>query len=164
MARTIANVIKKAVENGSLSLNVHGTVFVPDKKSVHISEPERLCDTGQVYQEELCVSCTSGTYLNKVLGICEDCPIGTYQEYESQESCLPCPQKTSTVESRTDHRSSCLAFCKAGSYSPTGLEPCISCEKGFYQEKEGQKGCFKCISATTTPGIGSTAPKECRGR
>lgn len=52
MARTIGNVIKKAVENGSL--NVHGTVFVPDKKSVNISEPERLCDTGQVYQDELC--------------------------------------------------------------------------------------------------------------
>ena len=65
------------------------------------------------------------------------------------------------------HFGCCLvlkAFCKAGSYSPTGLEPCISCEKGFYQVKEGQKGCLKCITTTTTPGTGSTTSKECRGR
>ena len=54
MARTIGNVIKKAVENGSLTLRVRGTVFVPDKQSVYISEPERLCDTGQAYQDGLC--------------------------------------------------------------------------------------------------------------
>lgn len=64
MARTIGNVIKKAVENGSLSLNVHGTVFVPDKKSVNISEPERLCDTGQVYQDELCGEIKNRFHLN----------------------------------------------------------------------------------------------------
>ena len=54
LAKTLGNEIKKAVENGSLSVNVRGTVFVPDKQSVNISEPERLCDTGQMYQDGVC--------------------------------------------------------------------------------------------------------------
>ena len=60
LAKTLGNEIKKAVENGSLSVNVRGTVFVPDKQSVNISEPERLCDTGQVYQDGVCGEITMG--------------------------------------------------------------------------------------------------------
>ena len=61
LAKTLGNEIKKAVENGSLSVNVRGTVFVPDKQSVNISEPERLCDTGQVYQDGVCGEITMGS-------------------------------------------------------------------------------------------------------
>ena len=54
------------------------------------------------------VSCYSGTYLNKTLGTCEDCPVGTYQDGESQEMCLLCPPRTSTEETRTHNRSGCI--------------------------------------------------------
>lgn len=54
------------------------------------------------------VNCTAGTYLNKTSGTCEDCPVGSYQEFEGKEQCLSCSPKTSTVESRTENRSSCL--------------------------------------------------------
>ena len=53
------------------------------------------------------VNCTAGTYLNKTTGTCKDCPIGTYQEFDAQENCSMCPQRTSTTESRTDNSSSC---------------------------------------------------------
>ena len=55
------------------------------------------------------------------------------------------------------------AVCKAGSYSPTGLEPCFPCEKGFYQGTEGQRLCLKCGVHKTTSEEGSTSSKQCRG-
>ena len=54
IAKNISSEIKKAVENGSLSLNVRGTVFAPDMESLNISEPERTCDTGQAYKDGVC--------------------------------------------------------------------------------------------------------------
>jgi len=54
MAKNISNAIKKAVQNGSLSLIINGTVFVLDKQSLNISEPERSCDTGQAYRNGVC--------------------------------------------------------------------------------------------------------------
>lgn len=161
IAKKIGSEIRKAVGEGSLSFKVNGNVLLPDKKSLNISEPERTCATGQAYREGFCVSCTPGTYLNKTLGTCEDCPVGSYQEEESQEACVPCPPRTSTEQSRTDDLSGCLAVCKAGSYSPTGLEPCFPCEKGFYQEMEGQRLCLNCSVDTTTAEEGSTSSKQC---
>ena len=52
IAKNISNAIKKAVQ--SLSLIVNGTVFVLDKQSLNVSEPERSCDTGQAYRNGFC--------------------------------------------------------------------------------------------------------------
>ena len=56
-----------------------------------------------------------------------------------------------------------LALCKAGSYSPTGMEPCFPCEKGYYQEFEGQSQCTKCNANKTTSGRGSNSTIQCKG-
>ncbi|CAH3141747.1 unnamed protein product [Porites lobata] len=161
IAKNLSSEIRKAVEIGVLNLTINGTVFVPDEQSLNFSEPEILCAKGQSFRDGVCVSCSSGTYFNKTLGTCEDCPVGSYQEEESQETCVPCPPRTSTEETRSDDRSNCTALCKAGSYSPTGLEPCIQCEKGFYQETEGQRLCIKCGVNTTTPEEGSNSSMQC---
>lgn len=55
------------------------------------------------------------------------------------------------------------AMCKLGSYSPTGLAPCIPCEKGFFQEMEGRRLCLKCNLGTTTSDKGSSSSKQCAG-
>ncbi|XP_068689881.1 uncharacterized protein [Montipora foliosa] len=161
IAKNISSEIKKAVENGNFSLNINGTVLFPDAQSLNFSEPVRLCNKGQAYRDGICVSCYFGTYLNKTLGTCEECPVGTYQDRESQEMCGLCPPRTSTEETRTYNRSGCIASCKAGSYSPTGLEPCFLCQKGEYQPLEGQSSCFKCSANTTTPGEGSNSSVQC---
>lgn len=58
----------------------------------------------------------------------------------------------------------CLkALCKAGSFSPTGLEPCITCDKGLYQEMVGQRQCLKCSVNETTPAEGSKNSTQCGG-
>ncbi|PFX23092.1 Fibropellin-1 [Stylophora pistillata] len=161
IAKNISSQLRSAVNNGSLRLTVNGTVFIPVKKSLNISDPKRFCRRGQVYRNGYCLNCTAGTFLNKTSETCQDCPIGTYQEFDGQEQCLACPPKTSTTESRTGNRTSCLAFCKAGSYSPTGLEPCLFCKKGLYQEMEGQHLCLKCGSDKTTPAEGSNNSTQC---
>ena len=58
---------------------------------------------------------------------------------------------------------SLIATCKAGSYSPTGLEPCFFCEKGLYQPSEGQRLCSKCGANTTTPDEGANSSAQCGG-
>lgn len=55
------------------------------------------------------------------------------------------------------------AFCKTGSYSPTGLEPCIACDKGYYQNKEGQRMCVECGVNQTTSAKGSNSSIQCGG-
>ena len=54
IAKNISSEIKKVVENGTFSLTINGTVFIPDSQSLNISEPERSCDTGQAYREGYC--------------------------------------------------------------------------------------------------------------
>lgn len=54
IAKNISSEIRKLVERRSFSLNITGTVFFPDKRSLNISEPERTCATGQAYREGFC--------------------------------------------------------------------------------------------------------------
>ncbi|XP_022794659.1 sushi, von Willebrand factor type A, EGF and pentraxin domain-containing protein 1-like [Stylophora pistillata] len=162
VAKNITSSLQSSVSNGSLSLTINGTIFIPDKQSLNISEPKRYCSSGQVYKDGYCLNCTTGTYFYNDTGTCNDCPIGTYQEFEAQEHCSVCPPQTSTTMTRTEQLSDCLALCLPGTYSPTGLEPCISCGKGFYQEIEGQRACFKCGVNKTTSKEGSNSSMQCR--
>lgn len=54
VAKNISREIKRAVDNGNLTLTVNGTVFVPDKESLSISEPKPLCTKGQTLREKYC--------------------------------------------------------------------------------------------------------------
>ena len=54
IARNVSIEIRKAVENGSFSFNINGTVFLPDAKSLNISEPVRSCNKGQAYRDGIC--------------------------------------------------------------------------------------------------------------
>jgi len=162
VAEDISSAVRKAVDNGSFSLSVDGTLFVPDEHSLNITQPKRTCAKGQAYNDGYCLGCYLGTYLNKTLGTCEDCPVGTYQDQVSQETCVMCPPKTSTEETRTYNHSGCIALCKPGSYSPTGMEPCFLCGKGYYQQMEGQRLCNKCGENTTTSEAGSNSSVHCK--
>ena len=42
IAKNISSNTKKAVEDGNFSLNINGTVFLPDVQSLNISDPVRL--------------------------------------------------------------------------------------------------------------------------
>ena len=54
IAKNISSQIKAAVDNGSLSLTINGTVFITNKKSVNISEPKPFCTKGQTFKDGYC--------------------------------------------------------------------------------------------------------------
>lgn len=161
ITQNISSQIVEVLDKENIPITLHGKKFLPDKKSLNFSEPEKQCSEGQTFRNGFCLNCTSGTYLDKGTGRCNDCPVGTYQEKDAQIGCVQCPNGTSTTESRTDNSSSCLALCRAGTFSPTGLEPCMKCEKGFYQEEDGQTVCKRCIEGRTTSSEGSDSSAEC---
>ena len=55
------------------------------------------------------------------------------------------------------------ALCQPGSYSPTKMEPCFLCDKGYYQTKEGQSSCLECSPNKTTSAEGSNSSTQCGG-
>lgn len=62
-----------------------------------------------------------------------------------------------------------IAVCRAGYYSRrkryqssgVAMEPCITCDIGFYQPNYGQTQCLPCPSNTTTEKRGSTDVGHC---
>ena len=54
IAENISSEIRKAVEEGSVSFKINGTLLIPDKQSLNISEPERTCAAGQAYRDGFC--------------------------------------------------------------------------------------------------------------
>lgn len=54
-------------------------------------------------------------------------------------------------------------FCKPGTFSNTGLEPCNSCPTGTYQVQYGSIGCVRCPNGKTTATVGTTRIDDCKG-
>ena len=60
------------------------------------------------------------------------------------------------------------AKCKAGSFSPTGLDEtkgsCVLCPKGTYSELNGSTECIPCPKGTTSLVLGASDMSECVGK
>ena len=56
-----------------------------------------------------------------------------------------------------------LAVCLPGSYSTdqTGLAPCKTCDKDFYQSAPDQSDCIPCDYLYGTLGIGTSREEDC---
>jgi len=54
IAKNISSRIEAAVENGNFSLNVSGTVFATNRKSMNISDPQLFCIKGQTFRDGYC--------------------------------------------------------------------------------------------------------------
>ena len=52
-------------------------------------------------------------------------------------------------------------ICLEGTYSENGVEPCMLCPKGEFQNKTGQSRCQPCPGLQSTPGEGTTSLKAC---
>lgn len=113
-----------------------------------------------------CEACEPGKFaLTDGALFCMDCPKGTYSNETGSLFCQACDNGKSTVNRSSLNASSCFAYCQAGSFSRTGLEPCQLCPRNFYSSKIGSTNCEKCpegfVTAGQSPtgfatGIGST--------
>ena len=53
--------------------------------------------------------------------------------------------------------------CAPGTYSQTGVEPCLPCARGTYQSAKKQTSCLRCDGSKSTYGEGASSTSQCVG-
>ncbi|CAH1240012.1 SVEP1 [Branchiostoma lanceolatum] len=121
------------------------------------------CDRGQILEENLCVDCPVGTYYTDVSGeaTCDVCPVGSYQDEEGKTQCIQCEPGFFTAGNNSKNATDCRSQCQPGTYSETGLETCMFCPKGTYQNQQGATECIPCEEGTTTGDVGTEDKDDC---
>ncbi|RUS82417.1 hypothetical protein EGW08_009805, partial [Elysia chlorotica] len=160
LQRVLTSLLEEA-RQGLLNLTVHGKdldfadfVYDPEHKILR-------CPMGSVFVNQSCVNCPVGTFYNTTSMECLGCPRGSFQPEEGQSTCVICPTGSSTVAPRAKSANDCRAHCSPGSFSSSGLEPCESCSRGFYQTEASALACNPCSPGTTTARRGSRRPQDC---
>ncbi|KAF8768189.1 Sushi like protein [Argiope bruennichi] len=153
---TLAPDLQADSDQWSENQNRSGAVMFTD------GETTIECKPGSVLSKNLCVLCSVGTFYEPSARECWDCPLGHYQQKEGQTECHKCPEGMTTEYTRSRNITECKGICLPGTYSPTGLETCLACPIGTYQEHEGQKVCNVCPEGTTTASSQSVSVTDCR--
>ncbi|ESP03822.1 hypothetical protein LOTGIDRAFT_230169 [Lottia gigantea] len=121
----------------------------------------RVCPAGQTVIDELCVTCTRGTYYDAASMTCMDCPKGQYQDEFGQSVCKQCPSGDTTKDTGSIAVSQCYDSCPIGQYYSIPNGVCTECTKGQYQNTTGQFECEPCPVGTLTLNTGSTSSSDC---
>ncbi|KAK7873875.1 hypothetical protein R5R35_005737 [Gryllus longicercus] len=116
------------------------------------------CNVGEVLNMDTndvprCLHCPAGTFAGEKQRLCTACPRGFYQNHDRQGSCLRCPLGTYTREEGSKSITDCIPVCGYGTYSPTGLVPCLECPRNSYTGEPptgGFKDCQACPASTFT--------------
>ncbi|XP_032681239.1 sushi, von Willebrand factor type A, EGF and pentraxin domain-containing protein 1 isoform X1 [Odontomachus brunneus] len=130
------------------------------------------CSVGEVLNTDnanatRCLHCPAGTFSGEKQEQCKPCPKGFYQNSERQGSCIQCPAGTYTKEKGTKNMEDCIPVCGYGTYSPTGLVPCLECPRNSYTGEppiEGCKDCQICPSGTFTYQPAASGRDRCRAK
>lgn len=114
--------------------------------------------------EEECIPvCSPGYYSKSGLAPCLPCAKGSFQSQFGQKSCINCPSNLTTGKRASRSPDECRNPCPPGTYSVTsgGIEPCLPCPKGFYQESSGNSTCQPCPSRKSTLEEGASTRFHC---
>ena len=96
---------------------------------------------------------------------CTYCQRGFYQSRARQGACSRCPPGTYTRERGSKGVDECIPVCGFGTYSPTGLVPCLECPRNSYTgapPPDGFKECHSCPPATYTYQPSASGSEHCR--
>jgi hypothetical protein len=120
--------------------------------------------------------CFAGFFSSTGLQPCSPCPLGSYQPSIQETFCFSCTAGTTTASTGAISSTNCSGFefvcksvsdfsapCGVGSYSATGLEPCLPCSFGTYQNETQTTSCRSCPSGTNTSSTGRTLVGDCLG-
>ncbi|XP_062571486.1 proprotein convertase subtilisin/kexin type 5-like, partial [Saccostrea cucullata] len=100
--------------------------------------------------------CSPGTYRSSGAG-CKECPVGTFQDQQSQTSCKNCPSNKNTTEtSGATSESHCIVLCENGTEYDRTSGNCLECPKDFYTNRSISQYCIKCPSGFITYGSKSS--------
>ncbi|XP_033757629.1 sushi, von Willebrand factor type A, EGF and pentraxin domain-containing protein 1-like [Pecten maximus] len=103
-----------------------------------------------------CSQCVLGTFPNTNTSQCEPCPKVSEDGPARHPYCRLCSQDT-------QDDGHCLADCKPGEFSNTGLQPCIKCTKGSYSVNNASTSCTACPGmSSSTVNTGSSSPSDCK--
>ncbi len=141
------------------------------------------CYQQRVVTGQYCSSCYSKYY--KSGDTCVKCPANSYCEGGTNQP-VSCPSGYNSELGGAASQSDCFAIvnagegftftgqtyqkysCAKGSYAaetrhvPYGQSSsCTLCEKGYYQDVEGQSSCKKCPNGTTTASTGANSADKC---
>ncbi|KAJ8978624.1 hypothetical protein NQ317_011256 [Molorchus minor] len=109
--------------------------------------------------------CPAGTFAGEEQNDCIYCPRGFYQNLERQGSCKICPKESYTREKGSKSIHDCVPVCGYGTYSPTGLVPCLECPKNSYTSDPpigGFKDCQACPANTFTYQLAASGKGRCK--
>ncbi|RWS09468.1 uncharacterized protein B4U79_12754 [Dinothrombium tinctorium] len=112
-----------------------------------------------------CLHCPSGTFASMDMQMCHFCPRGFYQDTTRQGTCRRCPDGTYTRQEGSKSLADCIPVCGYGTYSPTGLVPCLQCPSNTFTgipPRDGFKDCQKCPENTFTYSPGAKSIDDCR--
>ncbi|KAK3584841.1 hypothetical protein CHS0354_005699 [Potamilus streckersoni] len=133
--------------------------------TVIISESE-ICNTGSSFLNGACFECGKGMFSNNQTGLCEFCPIGTYQQFSGKESCLPCNSSQTTRNIGSMAATDCISVCLKGQYykynTTTLTGSCQKCPRHYYQDEEGQSFCKPCPFKKVTAEEGANSTLMCQ--
>ncbi|XP_063970226.1 sushi, von Willebrand factor type A, EGF and pentraxin domain-containing protein 1-like [Lytechinus pictus] len=135
-----------------------------DDSSLVLGEVISSCDKGYVSRTgspNQCVACPPGFFSDGAKDVCIPCTSGSYQDESAQSSCKICPYGQTTSKEGAKHINDCRDQCSPGSFSPSGLVPCISCDLRSYQSEAGQRSCDTCPTNQKTYRYGATSIDEC---
>ncbi|XP_043561813.1 signal peptide, CUB and EGF-like domain-containing protein 2 isoform X10 [Chiloscyllium plagiosum] len=161
--RKTTRTLRKSINREQFYLRVAGTDYEVAKKTVKAVDLHEPCGTGQVLQNNRCVSCSVGTYYDGEQK-CILCPAGTYQDEEGQLSCEPCPNSDNQENQKSPgarNVSECGGQCLDGEFSSNGFRPCQPCPFGTYQPEFGRTSCFSCGGGLTTKREGAASFQDC---
>ncbi|KAK9881868.1 hypothetical protein WA026_018067 [Henosepilachna vigintioctopunctata] len=128
------------------------------------------CSIGEVLNMDTnnvprCLHCPAGTFAGEKQKECTYCPRGSYQNEDRQGSCNKCPQGTYTREQGSKSIKDCIPVCGYGTYSPTGLVPCLECPRNSFTGEpptDGFKDCQACPPNTFTFQPAAFEKDKCR--
>ncbi|CAB3359889.1 Hypothetical predicted protein [Cloeon dipterum] len=150
--------VKKVLSSFRKSIN-RGNFHTSELKLVpktfrHLGNDKRICLENLVKVGDVCVGCGIGSFYSKDQKKCVHCPLGTYQEEEGQDKCIPC-------NPNDDLHQACRDVCQPGTASSDGLSPCQKCAQGFYQNEFGRIFCKNCGIKGSSIFHGSTRFEDC---
>lgn len=91
-----------------------------------------------------CVPCPEGTFYDGSSNTCSTCSRGSYQPHSAQNDCIPCPYTQTTARIGAKDVFECEDACEPGTWSLTGIPPCVECDVGYYETDYGSTVCKQC--------------------
>ena len=112
-----------------------------------------------------CQGCSRGRFMPvdaSLLGSCEMCARGQYQDLEGQQQCKHCEEGKHSSEYEATDAAACVE-CAPGQndHDTVATTACVYCDVGRYQDNPGSSSCIDCQAGKYSSSVGATVESSC---